>query len=34
MVKNWHPLVERTRTGYYKNASVLPRIDPFTGKPM
>lgn len=30
MVRNWHPGVQRTATGYYKNMSVLQRVDPFT----
>ena len=32
MVRNWHPDVERTRTGYLKNLSLRPRVDPFTGQ--
>jgi hypothetical protein len=32
MVRNWHPDVERTRTGYLKNLSLRPRLDPFTGQ--
>jgi hypothetical protein len=32
MVRNWHPDAERTRTGYLKNLSLRPRVDPFTGQ--
>ncbi|KAK9815335.1 hypothetical protein WJX72_001923 [[Myrmecia] bisecta] len=32
LVRNWHPEVDRTATGYYKNLSLRPRVDPFTGE--
>ena len=32
MVRNWHPGADRTATGYYKNLSLRPFIDPFTGE--
>jgi hypothetical protein len=32
MVRNWHPGVERSANGYLKNLSLVPRVDPFTGK--
>mmetsp|Transcript_26026 Transcript_26026/g.56774 ORF Transcript_26026/g.56774 Transcript_26026/m.56774 type:complete len:323 (-) Transcript_26026:763-1731(-) len=32
MVRNWHPDVERTPRGFYKNMSVVARRDPFTGE--
>jgi hypothetical protein len=32
MVVNWHPEAQRTRTGFYKNLSVKPYVDAFTGK--
>lgn len=34
MVRNWHPSVDRTKTGYLRNLSLKARIDPFTGKPV
>ena len=30
MIRNWHPGAERTPKGYYKNLSVVLRVDPFT----
>lgn len=30
--RNWHPSVERTATGYYKNLALRQRVDPFTGE--
>jgi len=32
MIANWHPAADRTSSGYYKNLSVLPVTDPFTGE--
>ena len=32
MIRNWHPEAERTPKGFYKNLSVLSRVDPFTGE--
>lgn len=32
MVRNFHPDVGRTKSGYFKNLSVKPVVDPFTGK--
>ena len=32
MVRNWHPDAERTPKGFYKNLSVIARVDPFTGE--
>ena len=32
MIRNWHPAVDRTATGYYKNLSLRAKIDPFTGQ--
>jgi hypothetical protein len=31
MVLKWHPRAQRTPTGYYKNVSLKPKADPFTG---
>ena len=30
MVRNWAPDAERTAKGFYKNISVIARVDPFT----
>jgi hypothetical protein len=32
MVANWHPIAQRTPSGYYKNVSLKPFMNPFTGK--
>lgn len=32
MVANWHPIAQRTPSGYYKNVSLKVFSDPFTGK--
>lgn len=32
MVANWFPQAKRTSSGFYKNVSLKPRTDPFTGK--
>ena len=32
MVSNWHPKAQRTPSGYYKNVSLKPKADPFTGE--
>ena len=31
MVSSWFPQAQRTPSGYYKNVSVLAKVDPFTG---
>ena len=32
MVSSWYPQAQRTPSGYYKNLSVLAKVDPVTGK--
>ena len=32
MVANWYPAVQRTPGGFYKNISLSPTTDPFTGQ--
>eukprot|EP00892_Ulva_mutabilis_P010735 jgi/Ulvmu1/8033/UM004_0270.1 len=32
MVANWYPYAQRTASGFYKNVSVRPKADPFTGE--
>lgn len=32
MVSNWEPYAQRTAAGFYKNVSVRPKVDPFTGE--
>lgn len=32
MVANWYPYAQRTSAGFYKNVSVRPKADPFTGE--
>ena len=32
MVANWNPYAQRTAAGFYKNVSVRPKADPFTGE--
>eukprot|EP00798_Chlamydomonas_sp_ICE-L_P032713 gene32713-3597_t len=32
MIRNYHPAAQRTPQGYYKNLSVLARVDAFTGE--
>jgi hypothetical protein len=34
MVSNWHPKAQRTASGYYKNVSLKPKADPFSGATM
>jgi hypothetical protein len=31
-IRNWHPGASRTPSGFYRNLSLKPRIDAFTGK--
>lgn len=31
MVSSWYPQAQRTPSGYYKNVSVVAKVDPFTG---
>ncbi|KAJ9522378.1 hypothetical protein QJQ45_008154 [Haematococcus lacustris] len=31
MVRNWHPSVERTPNGFYRNLSLAPTVDAWTG---
>jgi hypothetical protein len=32
MVRNWHAGVDRSANGFYRNLSLRPRVDPFTGQ--
>lgn len=32
MVANWFPQARRTAAGFYKNVSLVPKADPFTGE--
>ena len=32
MVANWYPQAQRSAAGFYKNVSLQPRSDPFTGE--
>lgn len=32
MVSNWFPAAKRTASGFYKNVSLQPKTDPFTGE--